>query len=100
MSSKAFAPEQFVLGLVRQARVGSATKYVFVPEVDSVIIGGTRYMLSVITLAELTDDPTQRPYPPNFWPSSRFWQFANRMNPKCCWFSGLNLNLIKKYSDA
>ncbi len=80
-SSKAFAPEQFVLGLVRQARVGSATKYVFVPEVDSVIIGGTRYMLSVITLAELTDDPTQRPYPPNFWPSSRFWQFANRHNP-------------------
>ena len=81
LSSMAFAPTQFVLGLVRQARVGSATKYVFVPEVDSVIIGGTRYMLSVITLAELTDDPTQRPYPPNFWPDSRFWQFANRHNP-------------------
>jgi hypothetical protein len=81
LSSKAFAPTQFVLGLVRQAMVGSATKYVFVPEVDSVIIGGTRYMLSVITLAELTDDPTQRPYPPNFWPDSRFWQFANRHNP-------------------
>jgi hypothetical protein len=46
-----------------------------------VIIGGTRYMLSVITLAELIDDPTQRPYPPNFWPDSRFWQFANRHNP-------------------
>jgi hypothetical protein len=80
LSSKAFAPTQFVLGLVRQARVGPATKYVFVPEVDSVIIGGTCYMLSVITLAELTDDPTQRPYPPNFWPDSRFWQFANRHN--------------------
>ncbi len=81
LTSKAFAPTQFVLGLVRQAKVGSATKYVFVPEVDSVVIGGTRYMLSVITLAELTDDPTQRPYPPNFWPDSRFWQFANRHNP-------------------
>ena len=81
LSPKAFAPTQFVLGLVRQARVGSATKYVFVPEVDSVIIGDTRYMLSVITLADLTDDPTQRPYPPNFWPDSRFWQFANRHNP-------------------
>ena len=81
LSAKAFAPTQFVLGLVRQAKVGSATKYVFVPEVDSVVIGGKRYMLSVITLAELTDDPSQRPYPPKFWPDSRFWQFANRHNP-------------------
>jgi hypothetical protein len=81
LSSEAFAPTQFVLGLVRQAKVGSATKYVFVPEVDSVVIGGKRYMLSVITLAELTDDPSQRPYPPKFWPDSRFWQFANRHNP-------------------
>ncbi|MFM0330068.1 RHS repeat domain-containing protein [Paraburkholderia strydomiana] len=80
-SAQAFAPTQFVLGLVRQAQVGSATKYVFVPETDSVIIGGKRYMLSVITLADLTDDPTQHPYPPNFWPDSRFWQFANRHNP-------------------
>jgi hypothetical protein len=81
LSSEAFATMQFVLGIVRQARIGPAMKYVFVPEVDSVLIGGTRYMLSVITLAELTDDPTQRPYPPNFWPGSRFWQFANRHNP-------------------
>ena len=51
LSSKAFAPTQFVLGLVRQAQVGSATKFVFVPETDSVIIGGKRYMLSVIELA-------------------------------------------------
>ncbi|GLQ91517.1 beta strand repeat-containing protein [Dyella acidisoli] len=81
LSAKAFAPTQFVLGLVRQAKVGTVTKFVFVPETDSVMIGGKRYMLSVIELAALTDDPTQRPYPPNFWPDSRFWQFANRHNP-------------------
>ncbi len=81
LSSKAFAPTQFVLGLVRQVQVGTASKFVFIPETDSVLIGGKRYMLSVITLADLSDDPTQRPYPPNFWPDSRFWQFANRHNP-------------------
>ena len=85
LSSKAFAPTQFVLGLVRQAQVGSLEEYVFVPETDSVIIGGKRYMLSIIELATMTDDPTKgptkRPYPPNFWPASRYWQFANRHNP-------------------
>ena len=81
LSSKAFAPAQFVLGLVRQAQVGPSQKFVFVPETDSVVIGGKRYMLSIIELDTPTDDPTQRPYPPNFWPDSRFWQFANRHNP-------------------
>jgi hypothetical protein len=81
LSSKAFAPTQFILGLVRQARVGPDEKFVFVPETDSVVIGGKRYMLSIIELDTMTDDPTQRPYPPNFWPDSRHWQFANRHNP-------------------
>ncbi|HZQ43465.1 MAG TPA: hypothetical protein VFA99_09440 [Acidobacteriaceae bacterium] len=81
LSSKAFAPTQFVLGLVRQAQVGPSEKFVFVPETDSVVIGGKRYMLSIIELDTLSDDPTQRPYPPNFWPDSRYWQFANRHNP-------------------
>ena len=81
LSSKAFAPTQFVLGLVRQAQMGATTKFVFVPETDSVVIGGKRYMLSVIELADLTDDPTKRPYPPNFWPDSQWWQFANRHDP-------------------
>jgi hypothetical protein len=81
LSSKAFTPTQFILGLVRQAQVGPDDKFVFVPETDSVVIGGKRYMLSIIELDTLTDDPTQRPYPPNFWPDSRYWQFANRHNP-------------------
>ncbi|WP_434667423.1 hypothetical protein P5W99_38965 [Paraburkholderia sp. A3BS-1L] len=81
LSYKAFAPTQFVLGLVRQAQMGPATKFVFVPETDSVVIGGKRYVLSVIELGDLTDDPTARPYPPNFWPDSQFWQFANRHDP-------------------
>ena len=81
LSSKAFAPTQFVLGLVRQAQVGPNEKFVFVPETDSVVIGGKRYMLSIIELDTLTDDPTERPYPPNFWPDSQYWQFANRHNP-------------------
>ena len=81
LSSRAFAPTQFVLGLVRQAQLGTKTKFVFVPETDSVVIGGKRYMLSVIELADLTDDPTTRPYPPNHWPDTQLWQFANRHNP-------------------
>jgi hypothetical protein len=81
LSSKAFAPTNFVLGLVRRAQVGAATKFVFVPETDSVVIGGKRYMLSVIELGTLTDDPVSRPYPPHFWPDSQYWQFANRHDP-------------------
>ena len=81
LSSKAFAPTNFVIGLVRQAQVGASQTYVFVPEADSVLIGGKRYMLSMIEIGPAIDDPTQRPYPPNFWPDQRFWQFANRHNP-------------------
>jgi hypothetical protein len=62
-------------------RTGSVTQYAFVPEDDSVVIDGVRYLLSVITLDDLTVDPNSRPYPPVFWPRTRFWQFANRHNP-------------------
>lgn len=78
---KAFAPSRALLGLVRQVRVGSALKFVFVPADDSVVIGGTRYMLSVIELGALDFDPSTRPYPPAAWPRSRFWQFANKHDP-------------------
>ncbi|HVH76575.1 MAG TPA: hypothetical protein VM755_16790 [Stellaceae bacterium] len=80
-SSKAFAPSKLVLGLVRQAQMGTVLKYVFVPEADSIVIGTTRYMLSVVNLGDLDDDPNTRPYPPVFWPQTRYWQFANRHNP-------------------
>lgn len=80
-TSRAFAPTRALLGLVRQVRVGSALKFVFVPADDSVVIGGTRYILSVIELAALDFDPSTRPYPPAAWPRSRFWQFANKHDP-------------------
>ena len=81
LTSKAFAPCKLLMGLVRQAQMGTALNYVFVPEDDSVVIGNTRYMLSVINLGDLDVDPNSRPYPPVFWPESRYWQFANRHNP-------------------
>ena len=80
-TSKAFAPCKLIMGLVRQAQMGGLLKFVFVPEDDSVVIGGTRYMLSVIELGDLDIDLSKLPYPPVFWPSSRYWQFANRHNP-------------------
>ena len=80
-SSKAFAPCKAIMGLVRQARVGSTLKFVFVPTDDSIVIGSIRYMLSVIELEALDFDPSTRPYPPAAWPSSRFWQFVNKHNP-------------------
>ena len=80
-TSKAFAPCKLLMGLIRQAQMGTVLKYVFVPEDDSVVIGGTRYMLSVINLSATDDDPNSRPYPPVYWPQSRYWQFANRHNP-------------------
>lgn len=61
--------------------MGSALKIVFVPVDDSVVIGTTRYMLSVIELDALGFDPSTRPYPPAAWPRSRFWQFANKHDP-------------------
>lgn len=80
-TSKAFAPCKLLMGLIRQAQMGNVLKYVFVPEDDSVLIGSIRYMLSVINLRNLEEDPNSRPYPPVFWPQSRYWQFANRHNP-------------------
>ena len=38
-------------------------------------------MLSVIELDALDFDPSTRPYPPAAWPSSRYWQFANKHDP-------------------
>ena len=81
LTSKAFAPCRLLAGLVRQAQMGSVLKYVFIPSDDSVVIGNTRYMLSVINLDNLDFDPNSLPYPPVFWPDSQFWQFANRHNP-------------------
>ncbi len=80
-TSAAFAPCKLLMGLVRQAQVGTQLQSVFVPEDDSVVIAGTRYMLSVINLGNLTLDPNSLPYPPVFWPQSQYWQFANRHNP-------------------
>jgi hypothetical protein len=80
-TSAAFAPSKLLLGLIRQAQMGTTLEYVFVPEDDSVVIGGTRYMVSVINLGAVSDDPNSRPYPPVWWPQSRYWQFANRHNP-------------------
>ncbi|SPE36931.1 hypothetical protein SBA3_2530003 [Candidatus Sulfopaludibacter sp. SbA3] len=81
LTSQAFAPCKLVMGLVRQAVMGTNLKYVFVPEDDSILIGQKRYMVSVINLDAMGFDPNTRPYPPVFWPQSRFWQFANRHNP-------------------
>ncbi len=80
-TSAAFAPCRLLMGLVRPAQVGNRSRYVFVPEDDSVVVGGVRYMLSVIPLDDLQVDPNSRPYPPVYWPRTRFWQFANRHNP-------------------
>ena len=80
-TSKAFAPCRLLMGLVRQVQMGTKLKYVFVPEDDSVVIGSTRYMLSVINLCDLGFDPNSLPYPPVYWPQKQYWQFANRHNP-------------------
>lgn len=80
-SPKAFAPNKLVMGIVRQVQMGSLLTYVFIPEDDSVVIGGVRYILSVINLEAIGEDPNALPYPPSYWPRTRFWQFANRHNP-------------------
>lgn len=80
-SPAAFAPCKLLMGIIRQAQMGTMLKYVFIPENDSVVIGGTRYLVSMINLEANQDDPNSRPYPPVFWPQSRYWQFANRHNP-------------------
>jgi hypothetical protein len=80
-TSAAFAPAKLIMGLVRQAPMGTGLAYVFIPEDDSVLIGGVRYLLSVINLGDLALDPNSLPYPPSYWPAVRYWQFANRHDP-------------------
>jgi len=83
-SAQAYAPNKLLMGLVRQAQVGSNNTYVFVPEDDSVVIGGIRYMLSIISLGEVPDFSTLQyplPYLPVYWPSAQYWQFASKHNP-------------------
>ena len=80
-TSAAFAPSAVLMGIVRPVPVGAGQKYAFIPEDDSVLIGSTRYLLSVIDLDDLNVDPNSRPYPPAYWPEARYWQFANRHNP-------------------
>jgi hypothetical protein len=60
--------------------MGTDLNYVFVLEDDSLVIGSTRYMLSVINLGDLSFDLSQHPYPPVYWPDCQYWQFANRHN--------------------
>ena len=80
-SPKAFAPSKLVMGIIRQVQMGGLLTYVFIPEDDSVVIGGVRYILSVINLGAIGEDPNALPYPPSDWPQVRFWQFANRHDP-------------------
>jgi hypothetical protein len=80
-SAEAFAPSTLLMGIIRQVQMGSNLVYAFIPEDDSVVIGGIRYMLSVINLMSIGENPNALPYPPSYWPNYEFWQFANRHNP-------------------
>jgi hypothetical protein len=80
-TSRAFAPGRLLLGLVRSVPVGGTSRYVFIPEDDSLVIGDEHYLVGVVPLADLQTDPSSRPYPPVQWPTTRYWQFANRHNP-------------------
>ena len=80
-SPQAFAPSRLLMGIIRQVQMGGLLCYVFIPEDDSVLIGGVRYIVSVINLGAIGEDPNALPYPPSYWPGVRFWQFANRHNP-------------------
>jgi hypothetical protein len=80
-SPEAFAPSRLLMGLIRQVQMGGELVYAFIPEDDSVVIGGVRYMLSIINLGALTEDPNALPFPPSQWPVTRYWQFANRHDP-------------------
>jgi len=80
-SAQAFTPSRLLMGIIRQVQMGNLFEYVFIPEDDSVVIGDVRYILSVINLGDVTEDPNALPYPPSYWPTFRFWQFANRHNP-------------------
>ena len=80
-TSAAFAPTAILLGAVRSMSAAGASKYAFVPQDDSIVMAGTRYLASVIDIEKPTVDPTTRPYPPAYWPDTQYWQFANRHNP-------------------
>jgi hypothetical protein len=80
-SPQAFAPSRLLMGIIRQVQMSGSLCYVFIPEDDSVLIGGVRYIVSVINLGAIGEDPNALPYPPSYWPGVRFWQFANRHNP-------------------
>jgi hypothetical protein len=80
-TSTAFAPNPFLLGLVRSVQMGGTRQFVFTPADDSIEINGTRYVVSVIQVNDLSLDPNSLPYPPSAWPQSRYWQFANRHDP-------------------
>ncbi len=80
-TSAAFAPTPLLLGAVRSVPTAGASMFAFVPQDDSVVIAGTRYLASVIDIGKPTVNPTTRPYPPAYWPNAQYWQFANRHNP-------------------
>ena len=80
-SPQAFAPSKLLMGIIRQVQMGGNLVYVFIPEDDSVVIGNERYILSVINLGAIGENPNSLPYPPSYWPQFRYWQFANRHNP-------------------
>jgi hypothetical protein len=71
-SPQAFAPCKLLMGIIRQVQMGGLLTYVFIPEDDSVVIGGVRYILSVINLGAIGEDPNALPYPPSYWPQTRF----------------------------
>ena len=80
-SATAFAPNPFLLGLVRSVQMGGTQQFAFIPEDDSIEIDGTRYLVSVIPVNGLSLDPNSLPYPPSAWCQSQYWQFANRHDP-------------------
>jgi hypothetical protein len=80
-SPQAFAPCRLLMGIIRQVQMGGSLVYAFIPEDDSVVIGGVRYIVSTVNLAAMGEDPNALPFPPSYWPDVRYWQFANRHDP-------------------
>ena len=56
-SPQAFAPSKLLMGIIRQVQMGGNLVYVFIPEDDSVVIGNERYILSVINLGAIGENP-------------------------------------------
>ena len=63
-TSVAFAPSAFLLGIVRPVQMGGGQQYAFIPEDDSVVIGGVRYLTGAIALETIAVDPMSLPVPP------------------------------------